>query len=237
MRKFMNLLLPLWMGTALLNSCDSGDIIEKSENEVGGLSCSLSVDFLNTATWPVDYQIVLGAFGEDDYPLISKGISKPAVGDTVALTLAGIPEKAKEISIALLNKSRKRVTSFQSITINDAERKSSLVTGGHVTVDLLAYNRIQNQFFANCVNCHGASERAAAGLFLTEGKSYNALVGVASTKEENMLLVAPGLVEQSFIIQVLEGKTDKVHYDHTNVSFNSESEDITLLKNWISNLE
>lgn len=225
----------LW--TIVLSACDSGDIVEKQEIEVGGLTCTLTADFLNTATWPVDYPIVIAAFDEGEYPLISKGISKPALGDSITLTMAGIPEKAKEVSIALLNKSRKRITAFHTIKIDEDQRRNNFISGGHVTVDLLSYNRIQNQFFSNCTNCHGASERAAAGLFLTEGKSYNALVGVTSAKDDDYLLVNPGMAEQSYIVHVLEGKTDKVHYDHTNVSFNSESEDIALLKSWINSLK
>lgn len=223
---------------AILVGCDSGDIIEKQGSEAGGLTCSASVDFKNTTTWPVDYQIVIAAFdGSSDYPQMSKGISKPMAGDTLQLSMTGIPETTKEIAIVLQNKSRKRMVSFFTHQIKDNERKNNVIDLGNISIDLLSYKRIQNQFFSNCINCHGASEKAAAGLFLTEGKSYKAIVNVASTKDPSLKIVNPGLAEESFIIHALEGRTDLLHYDHTNVSFNSETEDITLLKSWINSLE
>lgn len=221
----------------LLVGCDSGDIIESRDDEVGGLSCSASVDFTNTTSWPVDYQVVIAAFNNSDYPLMSKGIGKPNLGDTIQLSMAGIPEATQELAIALLNKSRKRVCNFACHKISDEERRNNVISLGGISIDLLSYDRVQNQFFSNCVNCHGASERAAAGLFLTEGKSYEAIVNVPSSKDSTFKIVSPGMADQSFIIHALEGKTDKLHYDHTNVSFNSETEDIALLKSWINSLE
>lgn len=217
--------------------CDSGDIQESTEIEVDGTTCKGIVTFNNTNTWPIDYQIVIAAFGKDDYPLMSKGISKPSVGDSIVLTMEGIPEKTEEIAIALLNKSRKRVTSFHSHLISKDERRNNIIQLGSIHVDLLNYDRIQHQIFSNCTNCHGASEKAACGLFLTEGKSYDAIVNVPSTKDDQYKIVSPGLSDESFILHVLRGETEKVHYDHTNVSFNSETEDINLLKTWINNLE
>lgn len=238
MTREFNHILFATLSAILFAGCDSGDIIEKSEEEAGGLSCSASVDFKNTSTWPVDYQIVLAAFdASGEYPQMSKGISKPMAGDTIQLSMVGIPESAQEIAIVLLNKSRKRVANFVTHKISEEERANNIISLGAATIDLLSYDRIQNQFFSNCINCHGASEKAAAGLFLTEGKSYDAIVNVTSSKDPSRKIVAPGLADESFIIHALEGRTDLIHYDHTNVSFNSETEDIALLKSWINSLE
>ncbi len=227
----------LTLSTFLLTSCDSGDIYENFNSEAEGLSCTATVSFINTSTWPVDYQIVIAAFNQNDYPLITKGISKPAVGDTLQLSLNGIPENCSEISIALLNKSKRLVNHFFTHVITDEERAKNLIQLTATEINLLDYNRIQQQFFSNCINCHGASEKAAAGLFLTEGKSYDAIVNKTSSKDTTAKIVLPGFPEKSFIIHVLEGKAENLHYNHTNVSFNSETEDIELLKAWINQLK
>ncbi|MBR2260906.1 MAG: hypothetical protein IJ916_04305 [Paludibacteraceae bacterium] len=236
-KRTLKRIIIMTLSVLLLTSCDSGDIYENFNSEAEGLSCTATVSFINTSTWPVDYQIVLAAFNQNDYPLITKGISKPAVGDTIQLSLNGIPENCTEISIALLNKSKRLVNQFFTHVITNEEREKNLIQLTATDLNLLDYSRIQHQFFSNCINCHGASEKAAAGLFLTDGKSYDAIVNKTSSKDSTAKIVLPGFPEKSFIIRVLEGKAENLHYDHTNVSFNSETEDIELLKAWINQLK
>ncbi len=237
MKKRALIIFATLTATLLSSGCDSGDIIEQTDAEAGGLRCSGLVTFNNTSAWPHEYSIVIAAFGGNDYPLMSKGLSKPAVGDSTLLTMEAIPEGTEDIAIALLNKSRKKVTSFFTHSITKKERENNIIDLGSIHIDLLNYDRIQHQVFSNCINCHGASEKAACGLFLTEEESYDAIVDIASKRDSQYKIVHPSLSEESFILHVLEGKTDLVHYDHKNVSFNSETEDINLLRLWINNLE
>jgi hypothetical protein len=64
----------------------------------------------------------------------------------------------------------------------------------------VSYEDVQAVFSANCVSCHGGSD-PNAGLRLTPGDSYDALVGVPSREVPGELLVEPGLVEASFLLE------------------------------------
>ena len=57
-----------------------------------------------------------------------------------------------------------------------------------------------------CTSCHTAAGRVPpAGLNLTSGVSYAALVGVSSTERPGVLRVAPGDPDGSYIVHNLEG--------------------------------
>ncbi|MBO7635433.1 MAG: hypothetical protein J6S89_02535 [Paludibacteraceae bacterium] len=236
MRYLQILILPFTL--LLLSACDSGDIYPVDKSNFGGLTCKIALTFKHTSTWPSDYHVVLAAYQNDsEYSEISKGISRQVEGDTLHLTMTDIPESCQLVTIAIVNKSKRNVVNLMTHTIQASERNERFIELGTQNVDLLAYERVQAQVFSNCTNCHGGSARAAAGLFLTEGKSYDALVNVSSTKNPDKVLVSPGIPSNSFILDVLEGNAENVRYDHTNVSFNSETEDLNLLKEWIKNLD
>jgi len=59
-----------------------------------------------------------------------------------------------------------------------------------------------------CINCHApiGGRAAAAGLNLTSGNSYAALVGVSSVERPGVLRVAAGDPENSYVIHKLEGR-------------------------------
>lgn len=66
-----------------------------------------------------------------------------------------------------------------------------------------------NVFNAICVNCHvGAS--APQGLTLDAATSYDMLVGVASVGRPDVLRVAPGNPDASYLIRKLQGGPDIV---------------------------
>ncbi len=222
------------LGLTTLSSCwmDTGDIPEKTSNGNNGASFRVRVAFKNTNAWPTNNQIAICAFAEDsENPFTWKVIQKNKMADTLDLALTGITQEPEYVSLSLINKARRRIYNFYTAKL--AESDSTMLW----TVDLLEMGRVQAQFFSNCQNCHGASSHAAANLYLTEGKTYNSLVNQYSTKETSRILVVPGVPSSSFIVDVVDGKTDKVHYDHTQVGYNNETEDIQLLKNWISSLD
>ena len=100
-------------------------------------------------------------------------------------------------------------------------------------LDAGMFNSIQTEIFnRSCTACHGGSTEPAAGLYLTEGKSYKALVDVVADKsEEGLKLVKPGSAEESFLHVILHENI--VKYDHTNVITTSST--LTLLDDWINN--
>jgi hypothetical protein len=62
-----------------------------------------------------------------------------------------------------------------------------------------------------CITCHTAAGRVPpAGLNLTSGVSYAALVGTPSTERPGLLRVAPGNADASYFIHKLDGAPDIV---------------------------
>jgi hypothetical protein len=65
--------------------------------------------------------------------------------------------------------------------------------------------QVQPIFTGSCItNCHGGT-RPSAGLDLTGGHAYTALVGVASGCSSSPLLVAPGSPSTSYLVNKLTG--------------------------------
>lgn len=86
-------------------------------------------------------------------------------------------------------------------------------------------------FDAHCIACHGTSTSAAGGLFLTEGKSYKALVNIeADLSEEGKMLVKPGDSDNSFILDILSENITR--HDHSDI-LSAVPEKISLLQSWI----
>lgn len=222
----------------LLSSCDSGDIYPDDEKTDSGIVCYADVSFCRVNPWPTDYNVVIAAYDKDEaYPQVSKGITKPVVGETFSITLPGINPSCELLSITLINKGKRKIMHFATHKVTEEEKEAKSIKFEAKDIDMLAYERVQNQVFSNCTNCHGGSSFAAANLFLTSDKSYSAIVGKKSQKNPQKNIVEPQLPSESFIIDVLENNTEDVKYDHTNVSFNSETEDIELLKEWIKSLK
>ncbi len=218
--------------TALLPfcfSCDSGDIYPK-ETVYDGITIETELHFTGVGAWPEDYQLILAAYGDDtENPVASQSIDQVSTdGESVKITFANVLTDAKTIAVSMV-KSRKLVYKFTEALLTEGEKKVELPVQ---EVNLLTFNRLQSQLFSQCAACHGGSTTASAGLYLTEGQSYNMLVNhpaVHSTK----MRVAPGLISGSFIVDVLGGSTD-VKYNHSKLS-SLKAEDVVLLKEWIEN--
>ena len=77
-------------------------------------------------------------------------------------------------------------------------------SGGPLTADLQSIQ--DNIFTPICTRCHiGAS--APEGLRLDAADSFNLLVGIPSAEEPNVLRVAPGDPDNSYLIRKLEGSS------------------------------
>jgi hypothetical protein len=62
-----------------------------------------------------------------------------------------------------------------------------------------------------CITCHTDQGRTpAGGLLLTEGRSYQSLVGVPSRGKAGATLVIPGDADNSYLVHKLEGQADIV---------------------------
>ena len=101
------------------------------------------------------------------------------------------------------------------------------------TLDVGMFSSIQSQVFdKRCVACHGQTGSASGNLFLTEGKSYHALVNQPAHKNSDILLVKPGSAEESFLHLVLNRAGD-TSMNHTDMLSEDEQPLLKLIDNWI----
>ncbi len=94
---------------------------------------------------------------------------------------------------------------------------------------------IQKDIFnTTCVQCHGGNNFAAAGLNLTEGHSWDNMIGVLSTKDSDRYRVKPGDSSNSILYMILSGDySANWHYDHSVEVVKQEKLD--LIRDWIDN--
>ena len=214
-----------------LFSCDDGKIYPKEE-VVSGRQVDASFVFEHPETFPESeyYQVVFAAFEKGGiYPLSFKKLSKPAAGENVSLTLSNIPDNADFVSISLLDKGKKLICHLYDHSIAGVGEET--VTIPQQSVSLMSFGRVQSQLFTvKCIACHGGSSITAVGLNLTEGHSYDALVGVESVCAGPMKCIEAGSTSQSFIMKVLTDR-EVLGTDHTE--FVNE-DDIQLLRSWIT---
>lgn len=210
-------------------ACDDGRIYE--ENMVipeEGRVVKLTGEITGAGNWSAGYTVAVAGFKEDDdYAIITKAVSTAGCKEVI---LSGINEQVTQIELCVVNRLRKRVLSMATFDCPVMADTIRLEVG---TIDIGMYATIQRQLFnTTCANCHGASTQAAAGLFLTEGRSYEALVGQPSQKLPEMLLVEPKNVDKSVLYQTLSSDISKDwNYDHTKEVL---SEDwLDLLEDWI----
>ncbi|MBQ5454111.1 MAG: hypothetical protein IIT56_14150 [Bacteroidales bacterium] len=206
----------------LLAACDDGDIVEKIVYQQDGIKVAVDVDISGIDSWPECYSVTLSGFetAKNDkaiaeYSEISKQILSNVSGKK-RITLGGIPQSVNYLEITVINRIRQReITLWQKELSNDDKnsRDTLLFDAGQINAGL--FNYIQNEYFNNsCANCHGLGEHAAAGLFLTEGKSFAAMVNAKSSKRPEINVVTPGDTAKSALHLVLHGRFPEVKHNH-----------------------
>ena len=218
-------------------SCDDGRIYEK---EVAlpqeGLTLKLKGHLTGVDTWPEKYTLCVAGFtGESDYAVLSKVIaSENAAGGEVEVLLSGIKEEVTQLELCVTNRLRKRIVTFAQVDVAAQQPNDDTLRLDVGRLDVGMYRALQEAVFnASCVACHGANGRAACDLFLTEGQSYQALVGKASKVHEERLLVTPGKASESLLPQVLS-EEGLVQHNHTDLlDAKKKSALFTLINDWI----
>ncbi|MBQ8441745.1 MAG: hypothetical protein IJX29_00125 [Bacteroides sp.] len=220
-------------GLLLMNllffACDDGRIYEEvvvtpEEGRVVKLTGRLT----GAENWASGYTVVVAGFDEEkEYAIITKAIPTTECKEVI---LAGISDEVKRIELCVVNRLRKRILTYETFDCPVTADTIRLDAG---TKDLGMYATLQSQLFnTTCANCHGASTQAAAGLFLTEGKSYEALVNQPSLKVADKLLVKPGDADESVLYQTLATRISAAwNYDHTKEVLSDEWIDV--LEDWI----
>lgn len=213
----------------LFLSCDDGRIYE--EHVVipeEGRVVKLTGELTGAGNWSSGYNVVVAGFDDTkDYAVITKSIPAEECREIV---LSGISDEVNRIELCVVNRLRKRILSYGTFDCPLTADTIRLDVGAK---DVGMYATIQAQLFnTTCANCHGASTHAAADLFLTEGKSYGALVGQPSLKVTDKLLVSPGNADESILYQAVATDISTTwNYDHTKEILSDEWLDV--LEDWI----
>jgi hypothetical protein len=218
----------------LLVACDDGRIQENTISYKEGRVVKMTGVLSGLQNWPDDYSVAIAGFdGTDDYAAISKALPKNG-GGPVEVVLSGISDDVTNVQLCVLDRLRRHVMTFQQIELESTRDTIYMEVG---TVNASMYNAIQQSFFnTTCANCHGASNRAAAGLYLTEGKSYDALVGQPSKKVPDINMVEPDDASNSLLHIVLhQERVEGISMTHRDlVSEKSDQSILPLIDSWIN---
>ena len=204
----------LGLGVFVLSACDDGRIYPESSTSVEGKTVVMEGVLEGLDNWASNYRVSIAGFeqADDEYASVSKVITASDIKDgEVYVELSGIKSEIKFVRLSVM-----------------------MELG---TMNISMHNAIQQSFFnTTCANCHGASNRAAAGLYLTEGKSYQALVDVNSKKVEGRKLVETNNAANSVIHMVLNQQSvEGISMDHRDlVSEKSEQTILPLIDVWIN---
>lgn len=216
---------------AMLFSCDDGKIYEETTVLREGGSIKLTGQLQGSGSWPSNYSIVLAGFSNDsEYAKTAKGIIVSEDG-TVDITLTGIPSDVEQVEICAINRLRKRIASFYTYPYTEQEDTIRIDAG---TINASMYNSIQTAIFdKTCTSCHGESTSAAAGLYLTAERSYQALVNVVADKsEDGFNFVTPGNSEESFLHLTLNTDISE-NWGMDHIDMITSSDLLQLIDDWI----
>lgn len=221
------------LGLIAFSACDDGRIYEHTKIQVEkGQVLKLTGSITGISGWGEDYSVVIAGFNEEsDYAIVTKGIPERMEQSKGEVLMTGISSEVTRLDLCVINKLRKRIVSFATIDCTENRRDTLRMNVERLNIGM--YQTIQTKLFeTTCANCHGASNQAAAGLYLTTGKSYNALVGKPSRIETEMLLVKPKESEASLLYQLLTSNISASwRYDHSKEVLSYDMQD--LVEYWI----
>lgn len=212
-------------------SCDDGDIYSNLNTiSKTGKTYKVLVNVVGAEMWPAEYNVVVAGFGTDQFANISKNIQ---IDGNQEIIVSGVDESVFTMEICVINRLRERIATFYEHKCIPTNNDTIVVDAG--TLNVCMFNAIQTAIFnPTCVACHGGNNKAAAGLFLTPDKSYNALVNAPSKKSTSGAInVVPNDVDNSFLYNVAIGKDNHLAFDHTNMIISYVYLD--LIKSWINN--
>lgn len=231
-----NSLIKLWVLLivslpAIITGCDSGDIYpeDKAANGID-VDVAASFKFTHIDAFPENYKIVFGSFNDDSsYPISSKVIAKPSANEEVSVSLANIPESTTYLALYLVQEhSNYKIYPFYIYPINNMPQEDFEIPLQNI--DLAMFGRVQKQVFSQCLQCHGGSGFAAAGLHLTEGRSHADLVDITALHNPDKMRISPGNIQNSYLMDILKGEA--LENQHSSLS-SLKDDDIVLVEQWI----
>jgi len=211
-------------------SCDDGKIYEDAPDvPTSGITVKVSGSIAGINSWTGDYSVCIAGFGDSDFALISKPLTAIDNTGNIDLEMSGVTQEVTSIEICALNRLRKRVVSFASIKPN--YNTDEIIHFNFSPIDAGMYTTVQGFFNASCVQCHGGSNHAAAGLNLTSAESYLQLVGIPSVKSPDLERITPGNASASLLWQTVVGDVSSSWaYNHRDLLSSAEAD---VMKSWI----
>lgn len=235
MIKKISLAISLTMTIILgYTACDSGDIYPKEEEyEKIYVSISASFAFKNIDAFPDSYNILFVTYESKDdlVPLSYKEIAQPSADGIVNVSFPNLPEGTKGIGVWLTDKtSNKKMFSFYENNFEETPKEDIVLPAQDI--NLITFGRLQRQVFNQCIACHGGGASAAAGLYLTEGKTYEHIVNVQAKHNSAKMRIKPGSILNSYLIDVLKGEA--LAPMHGSLS-SLKDDDVSLVEEWVEN--
>ncbi len=219
----------LALAAMALSSCDEGRLYEgETDSSRDGRIVKVTGTWRGATQWADGYSVAIAGFSDSEYADISKNLQD---GSTV---LSGIDDEVETVEVCVINRLRKRIATFATLSIADAKANDTVRWElGELNTSM--FEALQQKVFnTTCANCHGGSNFAAANLYLTQGKSYASLVDVDSELFPEMKRVLPGSAEGSLMYQILStDASSSWAYDHS-VEVVDEST-LQLIASWIDN--
>lgn len=232
--KLSQLIFAATLPITFLTSCDDGKIFDNNViTQEEGVTVKMTGNISGLDSWVSGYEVAVAGFGDSEYAVISKDVIANADGsDAITVVMAGVTSEVNTIELCVIDRLRKRVATFKSMECNQSSDTIHFDVGN---IRASMHNAIQQSVFnVTCAQCHGGSNFAAAGLYLTEGKSYDAMVGVDSKLITGDMIVNPGDASTSSLYKTLSSNVSSTwSYDHSVEVLSTTTLD--LIKNWIDN--
>ncbi len=156
----------------------------------------------------------MAGFDDSDYAVITKSVPQSVDGAAVTVVMSGIGESVTSLELCVINRLRRRVVTFASVSTISGDDTVRLPVG---RMDVSVYSALQAGCLTpSCVQCHGGSNHAAAGLYLTGDRSRESLVDIPSTVVGDAVRVLPGNANESILYGVVS--TDMTRgwsFDHS----------------------
>ena len=229
-----------------LVSCDSGDIEEQSYTITDkGHTVKLTAVLSGIETWESKYSISLAGFSTgDNYAQVVRSLPNTTPdGTRVEMILSNIGDNINTVELAITNRLRERIITLARVNLEDYTNKKDTIYMDLGVTDVSKFGALQLGLFnMACIQCHGGNGGAgAAGLNLTEGRSFANLVNVPSSRKEGMMRVVGGNAQESLLHQMMaEGGENLLHVNHTEILSNQFRENLNevrqLIDEWIGEL-
>lgn len=219
----------------LATACDDGPIYDDvSPSQRTGATVKLVGKVSGIDTWPDYYTVALAGFtANSNYASISKALPSVAPDSSVQVVLSGIQADVERVELCVIDRLRERVFTIADTVCASAAPDTLVFDVGTASASM--YQAVQSRVFSTtCAHCHGGADRVAAGLNLTEGVSYSAIVGVQSRKADTLSIVEPGNANRSLLYLMLSTPLSETwHYDHSREVISPDV--LSLIGKWIDN--